>query len=237
METPVEIQKKYYTETATNYDALHTSDTTDSEHVFALQFLSTIINLYQIKSVLDIGAGTGRTIVYLKEKHAGLKVIGIEPIEELRKQGYAKGIDKNELIEGDGNCLTFKNGEFDLVCEFAVLHHVAKPDAMVKEMLRVAGKCIFISDSNNFGQGSKLTRLVKQLINSLGLWKAYNYIRTGGKVYQISKNDGLFYSYSVFNNYKQIKEQCKSVHALNITGKGINPYRNAAHVALWGIKK
>jgi hypothetical protein len=104
-------------------------------------------------------------------------------------------------------------------------------------MLRVANTCVFISDSNNFGQGGKLNRLLKQIINSLGLWKAYNYLRTGGKMYQISAGDGLFYSYSVFSNYDQLAKQCKTVHTLNITGTGINPYRNAPHVALWGIKR
>jgi len=142
------------------------------------------------------------------------------------------------LIEGDGTDIKFAAGAFDLVCEFGVLHHVPRPEQVVSEMLRVAKVGIFISDSNNFGQGGKLSRSLKQFINLLGLWKVYDYVRTKGKGYQISAGDGLFYSYSVFNNYKQIKAACKGgVQILN-TDKyaGINPYSTATHVALFGIK-
>jgi hypothetical protein len=75
------------------------------------------------------------------------------------------------------------------------------------------------------------------MINAVGLWSAYNYVRTRGKKYQISEGDGLFYSYSVFNNYSLIKKYCKSVHLLNTTDASSNPYRTASHVAVLGIKK
>jgi hypothetical protein len=73
-------------------------------------------------------------------------------------------------------------------------------------------------------------------VNALGLWKVADFVKTGGKGYRISEGDGLSYSYSVFSDYKQIKDRCKSVHILNITG-AINPYRSASHVALLGLKK
>jgi hypothetical protein len=77
---------------------------------------------------------------------------------------------------------------------------------------------------------------VKQVIRRLGLWTAYNYIRTGGKKYQISEGDGLFYSYSVFNNYDFIRQHCRAVHLLNTRDAGINPLKTASHVALLGLK-
>ena len=70
-----------------------------------------------------------------------------------------------------------------------------------------------------------------------GLWGLANYIKTHGKGYAISDGDGLAYSYSVFNNYRLIKSQCKSVYILNTKGSDINPYRSAAHVAILGIKE
>ena len=107
---------------------------------------------------------------------------------------------------------------------------------MVFEMIRVARKYIFISDSNNFGQGSYITRMIKQTINFVGLWKWYNYVRTRGKHYQISEGDGLFYSYSVFNNLKQIRKNCSMIYFLNTDRCGVNLYKTAPHVVLLARK-
>jgi ubiquinone/menaquinone biosynthesis C-methylase UbiE len=226
------IQEEYYKQTAENYDSSHLDIETDYEHSIALHFLSSMIRFYSIKSILDVGAGTGRTIHFIMKEHPGVSITGIEPIKEMREQGHKKGIPASMLIEGDGNKINFADGEFDLVCEFGVLHHIPNPGKVVSEMLRVANKCIFISDSNNFGQGNFLNRSIKQLLNFAGLWPLFNSIRTGGKGYQISEGDGLFYSYSVFDNYKQIKRQCREIHLLNTKEGCGNLYRTAPHIAL-----
>jgi hypothetical protein len=132
--------------------------------------------------------------------------------------------------------LGFGDGSFDLVCEFGALHHIPRPAVAVSEMIRVAEKAIFISDANNFGQGGRLFRLLKQVINSMGLWPLADRIKTRGKGYTLTKGDGLAYSYSVFNDYKQIAAKCRSVHMLNTANSGPNLYRAASHVALLGLK-
>lgn len=231
----IEMQRQYYADTANKYDSMHVSD--QDEHFFALCFLVSVIDYLQIKSILDVGSGTGRAIRYLKKIRPELKLVGIEPVSELREVGYSFGLSKDELIEGDATNLAFNSQQFDLVCEFGVLHHIKNPDQAVSEMLRVSGRAIFISDSNNFGQGSYLIRSLKQLINYFGLWKAADLIKTRGKGFTISEGDGLAYSYSVFNNYEQIRTQTKQIHILNTCDGNINPYKTASHVALLGIKK
>jgi len=103
-------------------------------------------------------------------------------------------------------------------------------------MLRVARKAIYISYSNNFGQGSRLSRVIKQAFNAANLWPLANFIKTKGKGYSVSEGDGLAYSYSVFNDYKQIKKACASVHMLNPLDAGPNLYRTSSHLILLGIK-
>ena len=78
---------------------------------------------------------------------------------------------------------------------------------------------------------------MKQTFHALGLWPLVDFIKTRGRGYTISEGDGLAYSYSVFNNYRQIRAQCTSVHLINTLDAGINPYRTATHVALLGIKQ
>jgi ubiquinone/menaquinone biosynthesis C-methylase UbiE len=237
MEDALVIQNKYYHETASKYDFMHMHEEADAEHDLAFYFMCSMIEKLNVKSLLDVGAGTGRVVLDLQKKYPGLRVTGIEPVAELREEGYKKGVLKNDLIQGDGKKIDFPDNQYDMVCAFGILHHIDNPAIVVKEMLRVARRAIFISDSNNFGQGGPLQRFIKQTIDTFGLWKIYNFIRTRGKRYQISDGDGLFYSYSLFNNFSYIKKNCKSVHLLNTRSAGINPYRTASHIAVLGIKK
>lgn len=231
----IQIQRRYYAETAHKYNDMHVNER--DEHFFSLSFMVACLEYFGIQSVLDIGSGTGRALSYIIKRRPDIGVVGVEPVRELREIGHSHGIPKDVLIEGDATRLLFENGEFDLVCEFGVLHHIKNPEKAVSEMLRVAKKAILISDSNNFGQGSASSRIVKQLLNTLGLWKIADFIKTKGKGYGISEGDGLAYSYSVFNNYRQIKRQCECIHLLNTKDGSFNTYRTASHVALLAVKK
>jgi len=229
------LQRKYYAQSAHSYDARHLDER--DEHAFSLGVLVGLLEFLQVRSILDLGSGTGRALRYLNAHCPGVRIIGIEPVGELRQIGHAQGISVEQLIDGNATALAFADGEFDLVCEFGVLHHIKQPERAVSEMLRVAGRAIFISDSNNFGQGSTLNRALKQLINALGLWRAADWCKTRGRGYTITEGDGLAYSYSVFNNAAQIRAACNRVHIINtVPALGSNHYRQAAHVALLGIK-
>lgn len=228
----IQKQRRYYAETASRYEGMR-----GDEHFFGLTFLVAALDYLEVRSVLDIGSGTGRAVSYIRKHRPDVRVLGIEPVAELREVGYAKGLSPADLVDGDATKLEFRAQEFDLVCEFGALHHIRTPEVAVSEMLRVAERAVFIADANNFGQGSPAIRSVKQIINFLGLWPLADFVKTRGKGYMESEGDGIAYSYSVFSSYKQIRAQCKSVHVLN-TGDGeINPYKTARHVALLGIKK
>lgn len=229
------IQQQYYAETAALYDEMHVRE--EDEHGFALAILTSYLRFSNARTLLDIGSGTGRVIRNLKANVPGLKVVGIEPSAELRRIAHQRyGISHDELIDGNALNLAFPDNAFDVVCEVGALHHIAQPGRAVEEMLRVARQAIFISDCNNFGQGSWYARGVKQLLHTLGMWPLANWVRTRGKGYMVSDGDGLFYSYSVFNDYPLIRRACRSVHVINTTPGGINPYRTASHVALLGCK-
>lgn len=230
----VEIQRSYYAAAADRYEEMHVSK--KDEHYLALGFLIAALDFYEITSVLDLGCGTGRVLRHIKSVRPNIRILGVEPVKELREIGYNLGLTTDELVDGDATKLDYKNCEFDLVSEFGILHHIPRPELAVAEMLRVAKKAIFISDSNNFGQGSTLSRAIKQAANAIGLWKTLDLIKTRGKGYTISEGDGLFYSYSVFNNYDLVRASCKKVHLLNTNDGAINPYRTASHVALLGVK-
>jgi ubiquinone/menaquinone biosynthesis C-methylase UbiE len=228
----VQIQRERYARIAEEYEEIHK----DHEHVVAFALLDGMLGYLQAKSVLDVGAGTGRTLRALSSRHPELRLMGVEPVAELRAVGHRNGVPAASLIDGNGYSLPFQDGEFDVVCEFGVLHHVREPERMVAEMLRVARLAIFVSDMNNFGGGRPLVRYVKRLLRSVGLWRAVNYIKTGGKGYSITRGDGLFYSYSVFESLPLVRDRCRAVHMMNTLPAGNDFYKSAEHVAILGIK-
>jgi ubiquinone/menaquinone biosynthesis C-methylase UbiE len=235
LQPEIQIQRDYYTQTASSYNSMHVREY--DEHFFALAVMVGLLDYCKITSILDIGSGTGRVLSYIKKHRPDIRIVGIEPVAELREIGYQEGLGSSELIEGDATQLSFGDGEFDLVCEFGVLHHIKQPERAVSEMLRVASKAIFISDSNNFGSGSATERFFKQLLNSMMLWPIVDFIKTRGKGYTITEGDGLAYSYSVFNNYAQIRKACQNVHLINTKDGHMNLYRTSTHIAVLGIKK
>jgi len=209
----------------------------NDEHAIALDFLISQFGYHGIGSILDAGAGVGTDLLRIKERAPGVRVTGVEPVAEMRAQGHARGLSAEELVDGSITSLGFPDKSFDCVCAFAVLHHVKDPAQAVAEMLRVARRAVFISDSNCFGAGGPLARLIKQGAHGLGLWPAVDFIKSRGRGYYVSEGDGLFYSYSVYFNYRQLRKASRVVHALNTKGTGVNPYRSASHVALLAVLK
>lgn len=226
----VALQRSYYVKAASHYEEAH------DEHRLAFAFMCSVFPLLDIRSVLDVGAGTGRAILQLKQSFPYLHVVGVEPSDEMRAIGYGKGLGGADLVPGDALALPYADNAFDLVCEMAVLHHVAEPSRAVAEMLRVARRAIFISDSNNFGQGRFVVRLIKHGLRALGLWPVANLIKTRGRGYSSSEGDGVYYSYSVFSDLPQIRAACRLVHVLNVKGNGRSPFWSAPTVAILGIK-
>lgn len=223
-----EIQKSYYAKTADAYDSQHLSH--GDEHYLALHYLDGLIKFNNVKTLLDVGGGTGRVALFLKKRNPELKIISIEPVKELRDIGYSKGLQPSELLDGDVNSMPFENSSFDLVCAFGVFHHLENPLAALGEMQRVSRNSMFISDSNNFGQGSSASRLIKQILNTFKLWNLAVLIKTKGKRYSISEGDGLAYSFSIFSLIKSLKTTY-SLYFLSTVPSGRNLYRSASHIA------
>lgn len=228
-------QRDYYTRTASGYDGSHLSH--DPEHNFAAAILAGMFQFLSISSVLDVGSGTGRGIMLLKSMAPGVRVTGMEPVSALREIGYAKGLRRDELIDGDATALPFGDGEFDMVCAFAVMHHIRDQRLAVSEMFRVARRAIFISDVNIYGQGSQIVRIIKRCCHALHLWPAAFFLKTHGRNYISSEEDGISYSYSVFDSLSYLREHCRSVHPIATRSGGANLFSSASHVAVLGIKE
>jgi SAM-dependent methyltransferase len=197
------IQRNHYAETASRYDGRHVVE--HDEHHVSLSYVSALIRRFNLRTVLDIGCGTGRTQTYLARSNPEVAAYGIEPVPELLAVTARKGIDKRFLVNGSGLDLPFRSGSVDAVVECGVLHHVREPERVVNEMMRVARRAVFLSDSNIFGQGRFGVRLLKRFLYGMGLWRYVKFLQTRGRGYTVSDGDGLFYSYSVYFQYDALQ--------------------------------
>jgi len=237
METPVSKQRDYYNRTAVDYDALREGE---PEHIIASHWLSAIFNYHQYESLLDVGAGTGRIFRLFQIHNPDIQVRGIEPVEGLREQAYAKGISQEQIVDGDGYNLQFEDEAFDVVSAFGVMHHVEYPEKVIAEMLRTSKRAVFISDTNSYAYGSWPLLFLKRAVHILSLWRAFNYVKTGGKMYRYVEEDGIVYAFDIIAAYKQLQRHCTHVYVLttnpNDWSKQANPFFGSSHLALFGVK-
>lgn len=230
MRDEVERQREYYRKTALHYDSAHLAEI--GEHVLALSAFAGLIRNFAHNSILDVGAGTGRGVAFLRKEFPGCRIVGVEPVAELRTQGYAKGIPREALVEGNALMLPFRDGEFDWVVETGVLHHIRNARSAAREMCRVARSGVMISDSNNMGQGSAVVRLAKRSLKALGLWSFAVYLQTSGRGYKYSEGDGIYYSFCAFDCLDILREKFPTLHFMNTLSATPALYRTAGHVMI-----
>jgi SAM-dependent methyltransferase len=231
--TPEQIQAEYYKRTASSYAAMHVDE--GDEHFTALGMIDALCEYYGIKSILDVGSGTGRAVKFLHDR--GRVVRGIEPIQAL--------IDQSELAPliqcGSGDALPYADHSFDAVIECGVLHHVADPSRIVSEMTRVARKAVFLSDANRFGEGGFSRRLLKLALWKLLPFETFRLVASGGKGYTITEGDGLAYSYSVYDSFAQSALWASQAWVMPTRGgdhrsNWLSPLLTHSHVLLCAVK-
>lgn len=232
MQNAAEQQKEYYERTATTYDEMHLAET---EHEFALSQLLGLMRYFSFKSLLDVGAGTGRVLRHAKDHIPNVQIAGIEPVKGLREIGHQSGLSLEELGEGNALSLAYEDNSWDIVCAFGILHHISEPDKAIAEMCRVARHGIFFSDLNNFGCGSGGQRMFSQTLRRLRLWRPFQYLKNGGKFEKFSEGDGIHYSYSLFDSLPMIRRKFPQVHLTNTKGNSQDLYRGCSHISVFAV--
>ena len=210
LDKEVEIQRRYYTDTAACYDQMHGHEASENAQTFNL--LCAMLRMADAKVVLEVGAGTGRGIRRLSEAMPDLSICGVEPVTALAEQAKTKsGISTDAILQAVGERLPFRDRSFDVAFSIGILHHVRQPNLIISEMIRVARHAVIIIDGNRFGQGSWPVRLLKLGLYKAGLWKVVNYLKTGGKGYELTEGDGLAYSYSVYDSFELLASSAEQL--------------------------
>jgi SAM-dependent methyltransferase len=235
----VALQRSYYERTVCLYDQRLSEN--GEEHEVACCFISEFSRLLGAVSLLDIGCGTGRALGIFRTRNPELVVHGIDPAECMLNQARAK-FGASGLLRGDGANLPFNDNTYDLAVETGVLHHVREPEKVVREMMRVARKAIFISDHNIFGQGSAISRGLKWALYKAKLWRAVKFLQNGGRDYCFSDGDGVVYSYSAYFHYRLLERWAANVIAIPTSAAAgdlgfLSPLFGAKEVLLCALKR
>lgn len=108
------------------------------------------------RAVLDLGVGTGRVALPLRER--GFDIVGVDLSSKMLDVGRAKGLP--DLAVGDVCRLPFRQKAFDAVLAAHILHLVSNWPALLSEVRRVAREKLVT-----------ISRTVEPL--SASLWQVY----------------------------------------------------------------
>ena len=205
---PVAHQRAYYRETASRYDAMHPF----TQHYVGLRHVAVYLSALSAKTVLDTGCGTGLALRYLKDALPQLELHGNDPSAELLRIATERhGVSAHHLTCVGSERLPYEDNQFDAVVETGMLHHVPDPQSVVLEMVRVARRAVFISDTNMFGMGGVISRLAKLGLHSIGALRLVNRRRRGGNDWYYTAEDGIAWDYSVFESLPALRDACAEV--------------------------
>ncbi len=115
---PVEEMADFFANRISEYNNVHLKNWSD-EYTHIADFFDD-----GLKTLLDIGCGTGLELKSMYNRFPGVKVTGIDLSEVMLNKLRESYCDKNiELINGDYFEYPFEENKFDAAMSFETLHH------------------------------------------------------------------------------------------------------------------
>ena len=89
------------------------------------------------RRLLDIGCGTGAVLAALAGRYPAAQLCGLDLAFNMCLQAAGQFGAAAQLVNGDAECLPFRDGSFDLIVSASTLQWVQRLDSCFKECLRV----------------------------------------------------------------------------------------------------
>ncbi len=105
---------------------------------FEFKEIRRLSTLPSSKVVLEIGCGNGIGARLIKKYFSPLKIYAIDLDQRMIDIAKRNNTDDSIIFElGDATKLRFKDGQFDAVFDFGVIHHIPNWEDCIKEFKRV----------------------------------------------------------------------------------------------------
>ncbi|MFH1748828.1 MAG: methyltransferase domain-containing protein [Planctomycetota bacterium] len=102
------------------------------------------LDLEQVDSALDVGCGDGFSTFYVSQRIPEISAVDRSthmldrhPLRHTRR-----------LYQADARQLPFEDNHFDLVYGWEILHHIADPCDVLREMMRVSRRYVLVAEPN-----------------------------------------------------------------------------------------
>ncbi len=148
-----------------------------------IQLMLDMLKPLHTDTVLDIGCGTGASLLPLVEE--GIDTTGLDPSPYMLDIAYKNVKDKADLYRGFGEDLPFDDNSFNHALLFTTLEFVDDPKKALQEACRVAKDRIFIGVLNRYaikGIERRLKGIFSETIYNkarfFSIWELKQYIRT-----------------------------------------------------------
>ena len=133
-------EKKHFDKMADLYDSNYTYNTPFTQYKIQKK-MSALFDSHNSNgkiAILEIGAGTGEYTQHLAKlfSNASITAVDISPKVLAVAKKKCENFSNVQFKAMSAYDLPFKNGSFDIVCGFYILHHLDIP-ATVKEMHRI----------------------------------------------------------------------------------------------------
>lgn len=116
-----------------------------------------------IKSVLDVGTGTGDFLKVLQQTFPHSKITGVDPNQESLKEASQK-FDNVHFANMKAEKLTFNDNTFDVASISMALHHLSNVQKALSEMKRVVkpGGWVIVNElySDNLNPAQEVHKMV-----------------------------------------------------------------------------
>lgn len=121
-----------------------------------VEYIKTILGSWRPRNTLDVGCGDGFGMHYMQPL-VGL-LYGCDRSAKMLEANPANDI---YLKQCDAYALPYEDSQFELVYCWELLHHIGDPQKVVREMTRVASKCVILCEPNCLNPAMALYGLIK----------------------------------------------------------------------------
>ena len=90
--------------------------------------------------ILDLGCGTGDSLLLLYHLNKNLNLYGLDISEKMLKRANKKLKEKAILRQGEAGKIPFRDNLFDYVITTEAFHHFPNPNLALKEIFRILKK-------------------------------------------------------------------------------------------------